>query len=104
MKIHIDYIDQTESTNSYLAKQSAPPSSLMKVIVARSQSAGRGQGTNSWESEDGKNLTFSIDITRPQVPLHLNFYLSMISALAIHDALSRYSKDLTLKVAQRRLL
>ena len=97
MKIHIDYIDQTESTNSYLAKQSAPPSSLMKVIVARSQSAGRGQGTNSWESEEGKNLTFSIDITRPQVPLHLNFYLSMISALAIHDALSRYSKDLTLK-------
>lgn len=58
MKIHIDYIDQTESTNSYFAKQSAPPSSLMKVIVARSQSAGRGQGTNSWESEDGKNLTF----------------------------------------------
>ena len=58
---------------------------------------GIGQGTNSWESEDGKNLTFSIDITRPQVPLHLNFYLSMISALAIHDALSRYSKDLTLK-------
>ena len=97
MKIHIDYIDQTESTNSYFAKQSAPPSSLMKVIVARSQSAGRGQGTNSWESEDGKNLTFSIDITRPQVPLHLNFYLSMISALAIHDALSRYSKDITLK-------
>ena len=60
MKIHIDYIDQTESTNSYLAKQSAPPSSLMKVIVARSQSAGRGQGTNSWESEEGKNLTFSL--------------------------------------------
>ncbi|MGP1590550.1 MAG: biotin--[acetyl-CoA-carboxylase] ligase [Prevotella sp.] len=97
MKIHIDYIDKTESTNSYFAQKSAPPSNLMKVIVAHSQSAGRGQGSNSWESEEGKNLTFSIDITRPQVPLHLNFYLSIIVALAIHDALSRYSKDITLK-------
>ena len=97
MKIHIDYIDKTESTNSYFSQKSAPSSNLMKVIVARAQSAGRGQGSNSWESEEGKNLTFSIDITRPQVPLHLNFYLSIIAALAIHDSLSRYSKDITLK-------
>lgn len=28
------------------------------VLIADSQSAGRGQGSNKWESESGKNLTF----------------------------------------------
>ena len=32
----------------------------MSVIAAESQTAGRGQGSHTWSSETGKNLTFSI--------------------------------------------
>ena len=52
---------ETDSTNNYLREQSAkarlPEGSL---VIADFQTAGKGQVGNSWESEAGKNLMFSI--------------------------------------------
>lgn len=48
---------ETKSTNTYLKRMAALlPSGT--VIYTYRQTAGRGQKGNSWESEDGKNLTF----------------------------------------------
>ena len=52
---------ETDSTNNYLREQCAkarlPEGSL---VIADFQTAGKGQVGNSWESEAGKNLMFSI--------------------------------------------
>lgn len=52
------WVEKTASTNS-LVKEKAGELPPMTLILAREQTAGRGQRGNSWESESGKNLTFS---------------------------------------------
>ena len=57
MDFKIIHIDETDSTNRWL-KEQRDDTSL--CVVADYQTAGKGCGTNSWESERGKNLTFSV--------------------------------------------
>ena len=84
---HYIKVSQTASTNTYLSRLAATlPGGT--VIYTPCQTAGRGQKGNSWESEDGKNLTFSMLIKRPQVKARDQFYLSEASALAVVETLS----------------
>lgn len=94
----IIYLDATESTNSYLTNYSPDEGEGMTVVVADYQTAGRGQGTNSWESEQGKNLLFSILMHPVEVPVAKQFLLSEYGALSLKEALADYvSEDITLK-------
>jgi BirA family biotin operon repressor/biotin-[acetyl-CoA-carboxylase] ligase len=65
--------------------------------VAEYQTAGRGQGTNHWESERGKNLTFSVRVAPKGVRAACQYVLSMCMALAVKDVLSEYSEGMTVK-------
>ena len=54
-------LESVDSTNNYLSKYINETNVLNgSVILAHNQTKGRGQRGNEWESEDGKNLTFSI--------------------------------------------
>ena len=55
--------------------------------VAEYQSAGKGMGTNTWESEAGKNLLFSILIHPTWLPIAEQYLMSMAEALALYYAL-----------------
>ncbi len=84
---HYIKVSQTASTNTYLSRLAATlPGGT--VIYTPRQTAGRGQKGNSWESEDGKNLTFSMLIKRPPVKARDQFYLSEAAALAVVEALT----------------
>ena len=84
---HYLKVNQTASTNTYLSRLAATlPGGT--VIYTPSQTAGRGQKGNSWESEDGKNLTFSLLLKRPPVKARDQFYLSEAAALAVVEALT----------------
>ena len=67
------------------------------MVWADYQTAGRGQGTNTWESERGKNLTFSILLHPVDLPANRQFLLSMQVSLAICEALSEHIGDLSIK-------
>ena len=85
-------VSQTASTNTYLSRLAATlPGGT--VIYTPSQTAGRGQKGNSWESEDGKNLTFSLLLKRPPVKARDQFYLSEAAALAVVEALTVLAGD-----------
>ena len=89
---HYIKVSQTASTNTYLSRPAALlPSGT--VIYTPSQTAGRGQKGNSWESEDGKNLTFSLLLKRPPVKARDQFYLSEAAALAVVEALTAEAGD-----------
>ena len=84
---HYIKVSQTASTNTYLSRLAATlPGGT--VIYTPSQTAGRGQRGNSWESEDGKNLTFSLLLKRPPVKARDQFCLSEAAALAVVEALT----------------
>jgi BirA family biotin operon repressor/biotin-[acetyl-CoA-carboxylase] ligase len=67
------------------------------VCWADFQTAGRGCGTNTWESERGKNLLFSILIHPTDLPANRQFVVSMAVSLAICEALGQYIGDLSIK-------
>ncbi len=94
---------ETDSTNRYCLEElremadGATPSPRMVVVTTEYQSAGKGQGTNRWESERGKNLLFSILCHPVWVPITAQFVISECVALAIRDALSTYSDGFSIK-------
>ena len=84
---HYIKVSQTASTNTYLSRLAATlPGGT--VIYTPCQTAGRGQRGNSWESEDYKNLTFSLLLKRPPLKARDQFFLSEAAALAVVKALT----------------
>lgn len=57
--VHILWLETADSTNSELRRRIAGLDNL-SIVATREQTAGRGQGTHTWFSTPGKNLTFSI--------------------------------------------
>ncbi|MCR5076694.1 MAG: biotin--[acetyl-CoA-carboxylase] ligase [Prevotella sp.] len=86
-------LDQTDSTNTFLRTYIPAEGETMTVAVADFQQAGRGQGTNTWESEAGKNLLFSILVHPVMLPVRSQFLLAEAGALALKEALADYVQD-----------
>ena len=88
----IIFLEETDSTNTYLQKMIAAGDDLPNATTlwVHSQSAGRGQRGNSWESSPGKNLTFSMLMYPGQVDVSRQFVVSEAVAVAIAEVL-RYS-------------
>ena len=90
----IQHIVETDSTNQWLREHATEQDA---VVWADYQTAGRGCGTNRWESEHGRNLLFSV-LTHPQaIAASRQFLLSMAISLAICDALARYIEEVSIK-------
>jgi biotin--[acetyl-coA-carboxylase] ligase len=92
-------LETISSTNDFLKNYSPSDGEPMTVAVADFQTAGRGQGTNSWESESGKNLLFSVLLHPVEVPVACQFLLSEYGALSLREALTDYVDEgsITLK-------
>lgn len=97
VKPNIIWLDETDSTNNYLKNYIPASDEKICVVVAEYQEAGRGQGDNTWESERGQNLLFSIVVHPLMVPVHSQFLLSMAEGLALKEALDKYTDSITLK-------
>ena len=63
------------------------------VVITDEQTAGKGQRGNSWEATPGQNLTFSVLFKPAFLPLSSQFYLNILSSLAIADTLNGYSPE-----------
>ena len=98
------YIEETTSTNTWLLEYSraaAPKTDnategLFTVYTFR-QTAGRGQTGNGWESEPGKNLSFSTRF--PIYSIELASRLNLLVPLAVVRMLDRYlpAEELSIK-------
>ena len=93
MDFQIIHIDETDSTNRWLRENGNGE----MVVVADHQTAGRGCGSNSWESERGKNLTFSVLIHPDRISARRQFHISMAVSLAVCEALGQHIGDLSIK-------
>lgn len=89
-------IDSVGSTNGWTAEHAAELPH-MTMVTALSQTAGRGQRGNSWESEPGANLTFTVLARLPEVPVRGQFAVSEATALAVADTLADYGLEAKVK-------
>ena len=94
MDFKIIHIDETDSTNRWLRDSSTVPG---VCVVADYQTAGKGCGSNSWESERGKNLLFSMLIHPEKLSANRQFLVSMAMANSIAKVVSKYVKDVSIK-------
>ena len=110
MNWKIIHIDETDSTNSWLRNSPAlfennaalfenntalfhNKSGLLEdgvVVVTDYQTAGRGCGTNTWESERGKNLLFSLLIHPSDISANEQFRITEAVSVALCQTLQAY--------------
>lgn len=81
------HFDEIDSTNAYLQRKHSEADIRNWVVSANEQTAGKGMGSNSWESEAGKNLTFSLAVDMSFLPAEKQFLLSKAVPLGIIDVL-----------------
>ncbi len=94
MEWDIVHIDETDSTNQWMKHHL---SDTDFCVVADYQTAGRGCGSNTWESERGQNLLFSVLLHPLSVPASKQFHISMAVSVAISEALEQYIGDVSIK-------
>ena len=80
---------RVDSTNNYLKDQLTKSEPLPEgtVILAEEQFAGRGQTSNIWVSQPGKNLTFSLLLNPTFISPEFQFALNKLISIAINDCL-----------------
>ena len=92
------HLNETDSTNKALAliyeNEGLPSGSIVRADF---QTAGRGQRGNSWESEAGKNLMFSILFNTSDVPANMPFVISEMSSLSVKYMLDKYIPGISVK-------
>ena len=86
--MHLIKLNATDSTNAYLKRlctdQQLPDYSM---VWALNQTAGRGQPGRKWDSQPGKNLTFSILKRFEALPIQEQFLINIWVSLALFKVL-----------------
>ena len=93
MKTKIIRIAETDSTNRWLRDYKPAEDEEMTACVAEYQTAGRGCGTNSWESERGENLLFSLLCHPVGLEANRQFLLSVGMSVVLRDILEEIFRD-----------
>jgi BirA family biotin operon repressor/biotin-[acetyl-CoA-carboxylase] ligase len=96
--MNIIKIDTCRSTNELL-KEWATQQNLEEgsILVCKEQTAGRGQAGAHWESEPGKNLTFSLIFYPEFLAIKNHFLLSESIALGVKTVLDDYTGNVSIK-------
>jgi len=84
--MNFTFLKQTSSTNAFLLEK-PELERVDSVVWTAEQTAGKGMGTNVWESEPGKNLTFSLGVDMSFMKASDQFLLSQAVPLALLDVL-----------------
>lgn len=92
------YFKQASSTN-VLLRELLCQYDLAEGCLVRTdfQTSGKGQTGNSWESEAGKNLLFSMLLYPTSIAIDQQFILSQIVSLAIKSVLDKFAEGFSIK-------
>ena len=93
------FVPECHSTNS-LALELSQKEDLPEgtIVITDNQKQGRGQQGNTWVTEPGKNLTFSIIVKPTFLSIKDQFQLNMVVSLAIRDFIQeRLKKKVSVK-------
>lgn len=94
----IIFVDQTGSTNNYatrLLKEKEVPEGTLVLTFRQTQ--GRGQASNSWESGDNQNLTFSMVLRPDFLPAPSQFLISQAVSLGLVHYLDNLVQGVSVK-------
>jgi BirA family transcriptional regulator, biotin operon repressor / biotin---[acetyl-CoA-carboxylase] ligase len=89
MKFDVNWLNKTESTNTFLSDMAKKNTKLPSgtLVAAHHQTAGRGRSARSWVTQPNTNLCFSIFAESACAPIELPS-LTMATALGINQLLT----------------
>jgi BirA family transcriptional regulator, biotin operon repressor / biotin---[acetyl-CoA-carboxylase] ligase len=93
--LELQNLDSTNTHAIELLSKNKPSEGT--VISAWNQVDGKGQIGRKWQSEAGKNLTFSIIFYPKFLPAKLQFLLSQTIALGVYDFVSQFIGNVKVK-------
>lgn len=82
-EMEITVLQSTDSTNNWLRAHREETSGRTMLVITDCQTAGRGSGSNHWESEPGCNLTFSMQVCPTALQANHVFALSEAMSLGV---------------------
>ncbi|MFW5985684.1 MAG: biotin--[acetyl-CoA-carboxylase] ligase [Halanaerobiaceae bacterium] len=86
---NIEYLPQTESTNTTAKNLAASGVEEGTMVLAEKQSSGRGRRGKEWFSPGGTGLWFSL-ILRPEFTPEKASFLTILTALSLEKVLREY--------------
>ena len=87
----ITHFKNIDSTNSYLQNLLDKGEDVAdNIVVTDFQTSGKGQGKNVWQSEDGKNLLFSIALDMSFLKAEDQFLLTQMVSVSMINVLKNY--------------
>ena len=86
----VEVVDELGSTNAELAARAADGEPAGLVLVAEHQVAGRGRLDRTWTSPPRAGLTVSV-LVRPDVPAARRAWLSLLTGVALAEAVAEVS-------------
>lgn len=88
----IRYFEEINSTNALALRMPIGEIAHGLVLVAGSQTAGRGRQGRSWLSLPDAGLHFTVIIVPAKQSLSIIPFLGLVGALAVHDTLATFCK------------
>ncbi len=89
-------LDEVDSTNSEAMRRASEGAEEGLIVLANRQTAGRGRLRRRWHSIAGHTLTMSVLLKPPLSPEKIP-QISLLIAVALHDALSSFASDINIK-------
>ncbi|MDQ7003496.1 MAG: biotin--[acetyl-CoA-carboxylase] ligase [Ghiorsea sp.] len=95
MNFSIQHFESLDSTNKEVLRQAKTGAKEGLTVVAVTQTAGKGRLGRTWQTIDHA-LAMSV-LLRPDFPVAEVSKLSLLTAVALHDALSLFASEIGIK-------
>ena len=96
-KLNITIFDELDSTNNYLKKSGSQEEKENQLVIALSQTGGRGRMGRSFYSPNGTGIYFSL-LLHPKLYAEKSLFLTVMAAVSVAETVMKYnSNDVKIK-------
>ncbi len=91
-KLNITIFNELDSTNNYLKKLGSNGEKETTLVIALSQTGGRGRMGRSFYSPNGTGIYFSL-LLHPEISAEKSLFLTVMAAVSVAEAVMKYNKN-----------
>ena len=91
-KLNIEIFNELDSTNKYLKKIGTKGEKETKLVIALSQTGGRGRMGRSFYSPNGTGVYFSL-LLNPEISAEKSLFLTVMAAGSVAETVMKYNKN-----------
>ena len=91
-KLNITVFSELDSTNNYLKKLGAEGEKENQLVIALSQTGGRGRMGRSFYSPSGTGIYFSL-LLHPKFSAEKSLFFTVMAAVSVAETIMKYNKN-----------